>query len=60
VRDRAVGQFVVVAIFKRLLAGGKGRHVGQSLKMLLNNLICMNLTCLARPLSTETAIFSVK
>jgi len=28
-----------VAIFKRLLAGGKGRHVGQSLKMLLNDLI---------------------
>jgi hypothetical protein len=37
--NRAIGQFVVVAIFKRLLAGGKGRHVGQSLKMLLNDFI---------------------
>jgi hypothetical protein len=39
VRDRAVGQFVVVAVCKSVLAGGKGWHVGQSLKMLLNDFI---------------------
>jgi hypothetical protein len=60
VRNRAIWQFVVVAIGERVLAGGKGWHVGQSLKILVNNLICVNLTCLARHLSTETAIFSVK
>jgi hypothetical protein len=60
VRDRAVGQFVVVAVCKSVLAGGKGWHVGQSLKILVNNLICVNLTCLVRPLSTEAVIFSVK
>jgi hypothetical protein len=58
--NRAIGQFVVVAIFKRLLAGGKGWHVGQSLKMLLNDCNNLNLTCLVRPLSIEAAIISVK
>ena len=57
--NRAVWQLVVVAIGERVLACGKGCHVGQSLKMLVNDFSYLNLTCLARTLSTEAAIFSV-
>jgi len=52
VGDRAIGQFVVVAIRKGVLARSKGWHVGRSLKMQVIYFGMFNLTRPERLLST--------